>query len=125
MNGLVELSQQSLDQAQDLAELKQEVAPLLAKMASLTERLKMTEEREQALQERLSYSKNQLEAVFETTQDYRRRLDDQTQRMLLDPLTKFTTEQHLTIVLSSNTVVGFALNKIYEWYCLMSITSKP
>ncbi|MDW2194425.1 diguanylate cyclase, partial [Vibrio sp. 1641] len=88
MNGLVELSQQSLDQAQDLAELKQEVAPLLAKMASLTERLKMTEEREQALQERLSYSKNQLEAVFETTQDYRRRLDDQTQRMLLDPLTK-------------------------------------
>ncbi|TOJ99097.1 GGDEF domain-containing protein, partial [Vibrio parahaemolyticus] len=50
MNGLVELSQQSLDQAQDLAELKQEVAPLLAKMASLTERLKMTEEREQALQ---------------------------------------------------------------------------
>ncbi|MDW2083844.1 GGDEF domain-containing protein, partial [Vibrio sp. 1640] len=35
MNGLVELSQQSLDQAQDLAELKQEVAPLLAKMASL------------------------------------------------------------------------------------------
>ncbi|HHF3038603.1 TPA: diguanylate cyclase [Vibrio diabolicus] len=88
MNSLVELSQLSLDQAQDLADVKKEIAPLLAKMASLTERLKMTEEREQALQERLNYSKNQLEAVFETTQDHRRRLDDQAQRMLLDPLTK-------------------------------------
>ncbi|HGY9590556.1 TPA: diguanylate cyclase [Vibrio harveyi] len=88
MTTLVECSQESLEQAQDLDELKGEVSPLLAKMASLTERLRMTEEREQALQERLSYSKNQLEAVFETTQDYRRRLEDQAQRMLLDPLTK-------------------------------------
>ncbi|GLR07135.1 GGDEF domain-containing protein [Vibrio hyugaensis] len=88
MTTLVERSQDSLEQAQDLNELKDEVAPLLEKMASLTERLKMTEEREQALQERLSYSKNQLEAVFESTQDYRRRLEDQAQRMLLDPLTK-------------------------------------
>ncbi|MDG2810191.1 GGDEF domain-containing protein, partial [Vibrio parahaemolyticus] len=88
MNSLVELSQKSLNQAQDIAVVKKEITPLLEKMASLTERLKMTEEREQALQERLSYSKNQLEAVFETTQDYRRRLDDQAQRMLLDPLTK-------------------------------------
>jgi diguanylate cyclase (GGDEF)-like protein len=88
MTTLVERSQESLEHAQDLEELKGEVSPLLAKMASLTERLRMTEEREQALQERLSYSKNQLEAVFETTQDYRRRLEDQAQRMLLDPLTK-------------------------------------
>ena len=84
----MERSQESLEHAQDLEELKGEVSPLLAKMASLTERLRMTEEREQALQERLSYSKNQLEAVFESTQDYRRRLEDQAQRMLLDPLTK-------------------------------------
>ncbi len=88
MTSLVERSQESVEQAQDLEELKGEVSPLLAKMASLTERLRMTEEREQALQERLSYSKNQLEAVFESTQDYRRRLEDQAQRMLLDPLTK-------------------------------------
>ncbi|MDF5452112.1 GGDEF domain-containing protein, partial [Vibrio parahaemolyticus] len=66
MNSLVELSQKSLNQAQDIAVVKKEITPLLEKMASLTERLKMTEEREQALQERLSYSKNQLEAVFET-----------------------------------------------------------
>nr|WP_321279119.1 diguanylate cyclase [uncultured Vibrio sp.] len=88
MTSLVEQSQRSLSQAQDLTNLKKEMAPLLAKMASLSERLEMTEAREQALQERMTYSKNQLEAVFETTQDYRRRLDDQTQRLLLDPLTK-------------------------------------
>ncbi|MDF5554989.1 GGDEF domain-containing protein, partial [Vibrio parahaemolyticus] len=55
MNSLVELSQKSLNQAQDIAVVKKEITPLLEKMASLTERLKMTEEREQALQERLSY----------------------------------------------------------------------
>jgi diguanylate cyclase (GGDEF)-like protein len=36
----------------------------------------------------MDYGKNQLEALFEVTQDYRRRLEDQAQRMLLDPLTK-------------------------------------
>ncbi|MGR5069981.1 diguanylate cyclase [Vibrio alfacsensis] len=88
MNDLVGLSQKSLEQAQDLAALKQEIAPLLAQIASLSERLKMTEEREQTLQERLNYNKNQLALVFETTQEYHRRLEDQAQRMLLDPLTK-------------------------------------
>ncbi|MCF7482749.1 diguanylate cyclase [Vibrio sp. J1-1] len=88
MHSLVERSQRALTQAQDLSDLKKDISPLLAKMASLSERLEMTEAREQALQERMTYSKNQLEAVFETTQDYRRRLDDQTQRLLLDPLTK-------------------------------------
>jgi len=88
MNSLLELSQRSLNQAQNLADVKRDIAPLLSKMVSLTEQLEMTEEREQALQERLNYSNNQLEAVFETTQNYRRRLNDQAQRMLLDPLTK-------------------------------------
>ncbi|MGR5278170.1 diguanylate cyclase [Vibrio rotiferianus] len=88
LSSLVERTQTTLDQAAELEALKADMSPLLAQIASLTERLKMTEEREQALQERLSYSKNQLEAVFETTQDYRRRLEDQAQRMLLDPLTK-------------------------------------
>ncbi|MGY0617257.1 diguanylate cyclase [Vibrio sp. FJH11] len=88
MNTLVEQSQRSLSQAQDLSELKKEMSPLLAQMASLTERLQMFESREQALQERMNYSKNQLDDVFETTKDYRRRLEDQAQRMLLDPLTK-------------------------------------
>ncbi len=88
MNSLVEQSQRSLTQTKDLSELKKEMSPLLTQMASLTERMQMTEAREQALQERMWYSKNQLEATFETTQDQRRRLNDQTRRLLLDPLTK-------------------------------------
>jgi len=88
MTSLVEHSQESVEQAQTLKQLKSEVAPLLAKMASLTERLRMTEAREQTLQDRLNYAKNQLDTVLESTQDYRRRLEDQAQRMLLDPLTK-------------------------------------
>ncbi len=88
MNNLVEQGQRSLDQTQDLSELKKEMSPLLAQIASLTDRLQMTEAREQALQDRIRYSQNQLEATIDTTQDHRRRLSDQTQRLLLDPLTK-------------------------------------
>ena len=38
--------------------------------------------------ERMNYGKNQIESLSEVTQDYRRRLEDQAKRMLLDPLTK-------------------------------------
>ncbi|MGR5489091.1 diguanylate cyclase domain-containing protein, partial [Vibrio alfacsensis] len=44
--------------------------------------------REQALLERMTHSNNQLESLYDVTQDYRRRLEDQSKRMLLDPLTK-------------------------------------
>jgi diguanylate cyclase (GGDEF)-like protein len=74
--------------AKDLESLKTQVNPLLAQLNSLTERLKHAEQREQALLDRMDYGKNQLEALYEVTQDYRRRLEDQAQRMLLDPLTK-------------------------------------
>ena len=36
----------------------------------------------------MSYGKTQLDSLYEVTQDYRKRLEDQAQRMLLDPLTK-------------------------------------
>ncbi|HDY7664863.1 TPA: diguanylate cyclase [Vibrio vulnificus] len=88
LEGLVAKSQASLDNATELEQLKNNISPLLAQMASLSQRLQLAEEKEQALQERLQYNKNQLEAVFEITQDYRKRLEDQAQRMLLDPLTK-------------------------------------
>ncbi|MCG3725861.1 GGDEF domain-containing protein [Vibrio cincinnatiensis] len=57
-------------------------------MTSLSERFELAQQREQALIERMHYTKNQVEALFELTQDYRRRLEDQAQRMLQDPLTK-------------------------------------
>jgi diguanylate cyclase (GGDEF)-like protein len=60
----------------------------LNEIASLSERLSHAEQKEQALIDRMSYGKTQLDSLYEVTQDYRRRLEDQAQRMLLDPLTK-------------------------------------
>ncbi|WP_038177144.1 MULTISPECIES: GGDEF domain-containing protein [Vibrio] len=85
---LIDSTQSKVTQATSLDGLKAEVNPLLTQLNSLSERLKHAEQREQSLLERMSYGKNQLEALFEVTQDYRRRLEDQAQRMLLDPLTK-------------------------------------
>ncbi|NOH78936.1 GGDEF domain-containing protein [Vibrio sp. RE86] len=85
---LLNSTQEKVTNANDLDTLKGQVNPLLDQLSSLSERLKHAEQREQALIERMSYGKNQLEALFEVTQDYRRRLEDQAQRMLLDPLTK-------------------------------------
>ncbi|WP_411016543.1 hypothetical protein, partial [Salmonella sp. ZJJH19_0094] len=68
--------------------LKNTLNPLMSELASLSERLTLAEAREQALIERMDYTKNQMETLFEVTQDYRRRLEDQAQRMLQDPLTK-------------------------------------
>jgi diguanylate cyclase (GGDEF)-like protein len=88
LSGLINESQNSFSKANDLKEAKLLLNPLLSQLASLSERVSHSEEREQVLLERLYHSKNQLENLFEKTQDYRRRLEDQTQRMLLDPLTK-------------------------------------
>src|SRR5690606_8951680 len=82
---LVAKSRFSVDSATELEQLKATVSPLLAQIESLSQRLSLAEEKEQVLQERLQYGQHQLEAVFEVTQDYRRRLEDQAQRMLLDP----------------------------------------
>ncbi|WP_394127124.1 GGDEF domain-containing protein [Vibrio hepatarius] len=88
LGDLISVTQTKVANAEDLVGLKTQVNPLLDQLNSLTERLKHAEQREQALLERMDYGKNQLEALFEVTQDYRRRLEDQAQRMLLDPLTK-------------------------------------
>ncbi|KGY13860.1 diguanylate cyclase [Vibrio tubiashii] len=85
---LVADTQAKVANAESIESLKQQVNPLLTQLNSLSERLKHAEQREQALLERMDYGKNQLEALFDITQDYRRRLEDQAQRMLLDPLTK-------------------------------------
>ncbi len=88
LSGLIEQTEVKVASATDLSQLKSEINPLVAQLNSLSERLRHAEQREQALIERMNYGKGQLEALFEMTQDYRRRLEDQAQRMLLDPLTK-------------------------------------
>ncbi|MCG9598071.1 GGDEF domain-containing protein [Vibrio sp. Isolate25] len=88
LDDLVSETKAKVDDASSLDSLQTQLNPLLAKLSSLSERLHHAEQREQALIDRMSYGKNQLEALFEVTQDYRRRLEDQAQRILLDPLTK-------------------------------------
>ncbi|SEF76059.1 GGDEF domain-containing protein [Vibrio hangzhouensis] len=88
LNSLVTTGQSNINRLQDIEEAKRAMTPLFAQLASLTERLQHAEAREQALLERMAHNNNQLEALYDVTQDYRRRLDDQSKRMLQDPLTK-------------------------------------
>lgn len=88
LHNLVSSGKRGIASVQDLEEAKRAMTPLFAQLASLTERLQHAEVREAALIEQMAHNKNQLEALYDTTQDYRRRLEDQSQRMLLDPLTK-------------------------------------
>ncbi|CAM2931581.1 diguanylate cyclase [Vibrio ordalii] len=85
---LITQSQNLIKDSLTVDQLKLSISPILCEMESLSERLSHAEQREQALIECLNYGKNQMEALFELTQDYRRRLEDQSQRLLLDPLTK-------------------------------------
>ncbi|PJC86519.1 GGDEF domain-containing protein [Vibrio sp. HA2012] len=88
LTSLASTSQDYLHKATSIEEAKAATKPLFEQIAMLTERLQHNEQRELALLDRMRYSKNQLEALFELTHDYRRRLEDQSQRMQLDPLTK-------------------------------------
>ncbi len=88
LGSLVTKSQVTLKDSTEINALKNSLDPIMSELESLSERLALAEEREQALIERMDYNKNQMEALFEVTQDYRRRLEDQAQRMLQDPLTK-------------------------------------
>ncbi|MGV2987470.1 diguanylate cyclase domain-containing protein [Vibrio sp. E150_011] len=88
LSSLVASSKANINQGTDIETVKRTMEPILAQLASLTERLQHAEEREQALLERMQYSNNQLEGLFDVTQDYRRRLEDQSKRLLTDPLTK-------------------------------------
>ncbi|MGD8109536.1 GGDEF domain-containing protein [Vibrio sp. TRT 17S01] len=88
LQALIGDTQHTVKQSETLNTLQHNLHPILEQLSSLAERLHHAEQREHALIERMAYSKNQLEALYEVTQDYRRRLEDQAQRMLLDPLTK-------------------------------------
>ncbi|NIY93655.1 GGDEF domain-containing protein [Vibrio diazotrophicus] len=88
LSSLVSRSQTAVRDGTEINALKNTLNPLMSELASLSERLTLAEAREQALIERMDYTKNQMETLYEVTQDYRRRLEDQAQRMLQDPLTK-------------------------------------
>ncbi|WP_260259559.1 diguanylate cyclase [Vibrio intestinalis] len=88
LNTLVTDTKSALTQSQSIEEAKQNLTPMLEQLSSLTERLNHAEQREKALLERMTYNQGQLESLFESTQEYRRRLDDQAERLLQDPLTR-------------------------------------
>jgi diguanylate cyclase (GGDEF)-like protein len=88
LNKLINKSQNALNQGTDLSQVKQAIDPMFQELQSLAERLMHAETREKALIERMSFTQNQMEALQETTLDYRRRLEDQAERMQQDPLTK-------------------------------------
>ncbi|PXA70218.1 GGDEF domain-containing protein [Vibrio sp. 11986-1-5] len=70
------------------SESNKPVSAVLSEIEALSERLIHAEQREQVLIERMQYTQHQMETLLELTQDYRRRLEDQAQRLLQDPLTK-------------------------------------
>ncbi|USD66621.1 GGDEF domain-containing protein [Vibrio sp. SCSIO 43136] len=85
---LVDKSKATLRAETELEALKAAMSPLLEQIGSLTERLEHVEKREKQLIDRWQHERNQLETLHEKTQNYRRRLLEQAQRMQLDPLTK-------------------------------------
>ncbi|UUM29873.1 GGDEF domain-containing protein [Vibrio japonicus] len=91
LSGVIGKADAKVKSATHLDTLRNELAPLLDQLNSLSERLHHAESREQALLDRMVHGKNQIEALFTLTQDYRRRLDEQKQRIQLDPLTKVYT----------------------------------
>ncbi|MGL6315894.1 GGDEF domain-containing protein [Vibrio sp. WXL103] len=88
INRLTDKSQQYIDQADNLDQLKTDMTSLVSQLSSLSERLTLAEQREQILLEQMTYSKGQLETLYQHTLGQQRRLEDQAKRLLLDPLTK-------------------------------------
>ncbi|WPC73346.1 GGDEF domain-containing protein [Vibrio porteresiae] len=88
LNGLVKRSQNSLALDKDFASLLGRMTPLVKELSQLSERFNLSEAREQALLEQIQYAKRQIDTLSDMTNDYRRRLEDQAKRLLLDPLTK-------------------------------------
>lgn len=77
-----------LQDAQSLEELRPNLSQVAVNLASLVARNRELEEREQQLMEQLQHNEQKLEALYQQTMDYRRRLGDQERKLLLDPLTK-------------------------------------
>lgn len=77
-----------LEEAQSLDMLRADVSQVSVNLASIVARNKELEAREQHLLEQLQYTDQKLDALYQQTMDYRRRLGDQERKLLLDPLTK-------------------------------------
>lgn len=88
LSNLVSKSQSHLDENQSLDSLKSNLNPLFSKLALIIERLEDAENREKTLLERMDFQKSQMKTLLDTTKEYRQRLQDQSERLQQDPLTK-------------------------------------
>ncbi|WP_407331208.1 diguanylate cyclase [Enterovibrio sp. 27052020O] len=84
----VETIQSQLIEAESLEALRPTLSEVSVNLASLVARNRELEEREQQLLEQLQHNEQKLDALYQQTMDYRRRLGDQERKLLLDPLTK-------------------------------------
>ncbi|MGF1684490.1 diguanylate cyclase domain-containing protein [Photobacterium minamisatsumaniensis] len=72
----------------NLENWRPELTNLTKELLVLTERNRALEKREKTLLEQLHYNEGKIHSLFEQTQDYRQRLNDQESRMFLDNLTR-------------------------------------
>lgn len=79
---------QGLSDQKNLEHWRPTLTELTKELLVLAERNRALEKREKALVEQLSYSETKIHSLFEQTQDYRRRLNDQERKMFLDNLTR-------------------------------------
>ncbi|MEZ8143998.1 diguanylate cyclase [Enterovibrio sp. FF113] len=84
----VETIQSQLREAESLETLRPKISQVSVNLESLVARNRELEEREQQLLEQLQHNEQKLDALYQQTMDYRRRLGDQERKLLLDPLTK-------------------------------------
>lgn len=88
LQGLTKNSKAALEAATELDRARATVNPLLDQIDILSERLQHNEQREKMLLERMAQTQRQLESLQELSKTHKRRLDEQAERLLQDPLTK-------------------------------------
>ncbi|MBV7300055.1 sensor domain-containing diguanylate cyclase [Enterovibrio paralichthyis] len=84
----VDAMQMHLQQDTSIETLRPNLSQVSVNLAAIVARNKELEAREQQLLEQLQHADQKLEALYQQTMDYRRRLGDQERKLLLDPLTK-------------------------------------
>ncbi|MCL9782788.1 diguanylate cyclase [Vibrio sp. S4M6] len=96
LNGLVSSTQSEISNAKSLSQLQKNVEPLLAQISDLSKQLEEATTREAAMLEEMKLNNSQMGSLLESTQDYRKRYEDQQHKALLDPLTQLYNRNAFT-----------------------------
>jgi diguanylate cyclase len=88
LSTIVTTVKKGLSEHKNLETWRPQITELTKELQVLADRNRALEKREKTLIEQLSYNENKITTLFEQTQDYRQRLNDQERKMFLDHLTK-------------------------------------